>query len=71
MSSTRSINCMTMGTVIGSCSQNDVVGMGQGAVPPKDDVFLASCNVQTKRIAAHYISTKYFKEVIEHLKQIS
>lgn len=48
-----------------------MVGTGQGAVPPKEDVLLASCTVQTKRRVAHYISTKYFKEVLEHLKQIS
>lgn len=62
---------MTMGTVTGRWSRNDVVGTGQGAVPPKEDVLLASCTVQTKRRVAHYISTKYFKEVLEHLKQIS
>lgn len=71
ISSTRPIDCMTMGTVTGRWSRNDVVGTGQGAVPPKEDVLLASCTVQTKRRVAHYISTKYFKEVLEHLKQIS
>lgn len=49
MSSSSSINCVTLEATTGSGPQN-VVGMGREAVPPKkNNAPPASSNVQTKK----------------------